>query len=241
MNPSDFLTMLRMLRHFTSSASPIIALLRGPLFTVILLITLLMAIMAIREGGLQPAIQVLLTDSHTSDTMQRELHSVARRDAVIDGLLKAVLAKTPSAARVRLAIIHNGEMGLTGVGLLRFDITHAIARQGFSVGAFVINGPLSDWNRYLEALLGGKCSAADLEGMGGAEHAQMVELGVSERLACPVLDIQGRLLGGLFVTWPTDLTAPEGTEMADLEVFAQGIAAQIAAALLVVGDDGPHS
>ncbi len=100
----------------------------------------------------------------------------------------------------RLAIIHNGNVGLTGVGLLRFDITNGIANQGYSVGNLLTNRPLSDWNSYLSTLLVNECSYSGPDGKGPADGNRVMEFGVSERLVCPVMDIKGRLLGGLFIT-----------------------------------------
>lgn len=205
---------------------------RGPIITATLLAAGLFGIISLREGGMQPGLRFVLTNPHAANALQRQLRSVARRDAVVDELLRALLAKASAAARVRLAIIHNGEIGLTGVGLLRFDVTQGAARQGFAVGTLITNGPLADWSPYLEKLLSGACSSAGLEGMSTPERGQMIELGASERLACPVLDMQGRLLGGVFITWPTGATIPVGNEMAVLSEFTTAIAAQVAAAIV---------
>ncbi len=236
MSLSDILAGLRLLYVLFGSASPILQILRGPLLTVVMMTGMLVSVVSVREGGLQAGLLLLLNNPHASDTMQRELRTVARRDAVIDGLLRALLAKAPTAARIRLAIIHNGEIGLTGVGLLRFDITHGVARQGFAVGSFVTNGPLSDWNSYLAKLLAAQCSVAGLEDMSPAEKGRMVELGVQDRLACPVADIQGRLLGGLFITWPIGAAVPEDSDMRALQDTTQAIAAQVAAAMIAAGE-----
>lgn len=232
---ADIIAFLRLLRTFIASASPIVAAVRGPILTVLLSMAMLIMAASLRQGGLYAGLTLLFGPLHHSDMLQRELRNVARRDETIDQLLEAILLKAPGAARVRLAIIHNGEMGLTGVGLLRFDVTHAVVAQGYSAGRMVINGPLSDWSPYLTRLLMGECSQAGLEGMSAAERTRMIELGVSERLACPVTDIQGRLLGGVFVTWPTGATVPDDADIRTLSDYMRHIAAQIAVLILATG------
>ena len=240
MSLADIIAAVRLFRVFAGSASPLVAAVRGPIITVMLSSMLVLAVLSVREGGVRAGVRLILENPHETNAMQRELRAVERRDEAINDLLKAELAKAPTAARVRVAVIHNGAVGLTGIGLLRFDITHALARHGYSVGTLLTNAPLSDWNLYLSHLLAGNCSIAGREAMGTAERARMEELGVSERLACPVVDIQGRLLGGLFVTWPTGVVIPRGADMADLVSFSKSIAAQIAAAMIAGGEQMRH-
>ncbi len=218
------------------SASPLIVALRGPVLTILLLSGVVLAVVSVREGGPQAGLEKILTNPHASNSLQRELHSIARRDTVIDGLLKAVLVKAPTAARVRLAVIHNGEVGLSGIGLLRFDVTHGTVRKGFSVGTFTSNGPLADWNPYLNKLLAGQCTVVGLEEMSAGERVRMVELGVQARMACPVMDIQGRLLGAVFIHWPADALVPEGADLNALEDFTRSVGSQIAAATTASGE-----
>lgn len=235
---SEILTIVGVLRAVVTFASPVLKAVRGPLLTVATCAALAVLVVAVREDGLNPGLRLLLVDPHEPDTMQRELKNVARRDTVLDSLLQAALQKAPTAARIRLAMIHNGEIGLTGVGLLRFDVTHAAARQGYAVGDLVANKPLSDWNPYLSKFLLGDCSFAPLEVMGQAELASMLELGVAERLACPVLDFRGRLLGGLFITWPVGVRLPEPEELPPIIQSTKLIAAQVAAAM--AAGEKPH-
>ncbi len=238
MSLSDLLIAFRLLRAMASLGSPLIVALRAPVLTIMLLSGVVLGVLSVREGGLRPGLQKLLTNPDASDSLQRELHGVARRDQVIDGLLKAVLVKAPTAARVRLGIIHNGEVGLSGIGLLRFDITHASARSGFSVGMFVSNAPLSDWNPVLGKFLADQCFWTALDDLSAAARARMIEMGANEALACPVLDIQGRLLGGVFVSWPVGAVVPQGNDLAALTEFTLSIAAQIAAAAIAGGNGG---
>ncbi len=238
MSLSDLLIALRLLRAMAGSGSPLIVALRTPVLTIMLLSGVVLGVLSIREGGLRPGLQKLLTNPDASNSLQRELHGVARRDQVIDGLLTAVLVKAPTAARVRLGIIHNGEVGLSGIGLLRFDITHASARSGFSVGVFISNAPLSDWKPVLGKFLADQCFQAALDDLSAASRARMVEMGSNEALACPVVDIQGRLLGGLFVSWPVGAVLPQGNDMVAFTEFTRSIAAQIAAATNAGGNGG---
>lgn len=239
MSLADLIAIIRLLRIVGAAAPAILVTLRGPVLTIVLLAALLMSVLTAREGGVRPAVRLLLEKPRTADAMQVELRTVARRDEVLERLMEAVLAKAPTAGRVRLAVIHNGEVGLTGVGLLRFDITHATANPGYTVGPLVTNGPLSDWNAYLTKFLAAECVSSGLEDMASEERARMVDLGVSWRLGCPLMDIQGRLLGGLFITWPVGAALPDDAAMRALGDATKLVAAQIAAAMIATSGDMP--
>ncbi|OIQ74482.1 hypothetical protein GALL_438680 [mine drainage metagenome] len=87
--------------------------------------------------------------------MQTELHQFAAANKLIDQLLETMLVRAGGASRVRLNVIHNGVTGLTGTGLLRYDVTNSVAAPGRLAGAAVTNQPLSDWSDFLPALLAG--------------------------------------------------------------------------------------
>jgi len=76
------------------------------------------------------------------------LKQASQTDRLIDALLLTLLQKAPTAARVRLDVIHNGVTGVTGTALLRYDMTNSVAARGHSVGDLVTNQPLSDWTNF---------------------------------------------------------------------------------------------
>ncbi len=67
----DLILLLRLLRNLATSTSPLVVLLRGPLMTVLLSASLILAVMSGREGGLWPAIQALLTKPRAAEAMQQ--------------------------------------------------------------------------------------------------------------------------------------------------------------------------
>ncbi len=156
----------------------------------------------------------------------------AQTDKLIDQLLTALLTHAPSAARVRLGVVHNGVTGVTGVALLRFDITNAVAAPGHSVGDLPLNQPLSDWNEFLPTLVAGRCYVgAAVTQTSLAVRAHLDALGANDFLACPVIDIQARMLGALLVTWDVHDIAPVGEAMQSLVEYAKSVGAQVASAL----------
>ena len=164
--------------------------------------------------------------------LQAELRRTAETDKLINQLLAALLARAPTAARVRLGVVHNGVTGVTGMALLRFDITNAVAGPGHSVGTMVINQPLSDWNVFLPALIAGKCQlGATSDELNVALRARLDALGAGAYMACPVIDIQGRMLGAVFMTWDVRDPPPVGEALRSLMDFASTICIQIASAL----------
>jgi hypothetical protein len=232
MSLTDFITVMRLVGAFLGSARPLASALRSPLLTVVLITALVLAVAAKREGGLQAGFDLLLTDPHAIDTLQHDLSETARRDKLTDDLLRRILAEAPTAARVRLAIIHNGTVGLNGVGLLRYDVTHAIARPGFSPGRLSSNGTLSDWIPFLNEMLASRCTYETLATAEQKTHDKMLEFGESSRMSCPVIDFQDHLLGGMFVSWQDGTTPAAPAELTRLEAYTKAAGLQIAAAMI---------
>jgi len=165
-------------------------------------------------------------------TMQAELHHVAMADQAIDKLLADIVGSDPSIARARLDVIHNGVHGMTGLGLLRYDLTNSIAGAGHAPGAMFENQPLSEWSQFLPDLLDGKCGLIGLDGMHGSlARARLEALNVGTLLFCPVTDQQGRLLGAVLAQWDTGTRLPEAEAMDQLIARMKKAGLQIAAVL----------
>ena len=170
--------------------------------------------------------------------MQAELHQYATSGKLIDELLGVALLHSMGAARVRLGVVHNGITGVTGTSMLRYDVTNAVAAPGRAAGGTVVNEPLSTWSEFLPRRDVGRPVPIDVDA--GEVHnfelqARMQLLGASSLLACPVTDVQGKLLGALFVNWDAGDQPPAGEQMQQLMDFGQRIGAQIASVLSVRG------
>lgn len=201
-----------------------------PVLTVLVLFVVGFGLMSWREGSASVAIQELFVKKHSPDQMQTELRRAAIQDALIKGIMNHVLAQTSTAARIRLAVIHNGEFGVAGATLLRYDITYSIAREGFSPGPLHVNSPLSNWS-YLNDMIKGACVNNGPDKWSTTERAILSEMGSDYRLICPVVDPSGRLLGALYLTWQNGSTHPPADDIASLSSVMTASGQQIAIAI----------
>lgn len=173
-----------------------------PVLTAAVLATFLFGILTVRLGGVGPAWNEIFFEKHTPDQMQAELRRITRRDARINAIMDLTLADAPAAARARLGIIHNGAYGLTGTAILRYDITHARAKEGYTPGPLNVNSPLSNWSTYVDALIADKCVANGQEKWSSQERVVLADMGAEFRIICPVLvPPEKRLLGAFYLTW----------------------------------------
>lgn len=240
---SDFLGTLKALLDFINSLGrPARSALLQPLATVMLLLALYAGWHIQDEGSLIRGLRVAFLDTRASRAergreleaaiLRAELYEAAESDRLVNQLLTALLQRTPHAARVRLGVIHNGVSGITGIGLLRYDVTNAVAAPGHSAGEIMQNQPLSDWSELLPKLLTGHCDMAKLAQLSNPiSRARLQSMGATAVLACPVSDIHGTLLGSLFVLWDVGDAPPEAAALHALKEYAQRIGGQIAAAL----------
>lgn len=177
-----------------------------PVLTAVVFATFLFGILTVRLGGVGPAWNEIFFEKHTPDQMQAELRRITRRDAIINGIMDRTLTEAPTAARVRLGIIHNGAYGLTGTAILRYDITHARAKEGYTPGPLNVNSPLSNWSTYVDALIANECVANGPEKWSAQERVVLADMGAEFRIICPVLvpilvPLRKRLLGAFYLTW----------------------------------------
>jgi hypothetical protein len=146
--------------------------------------------------------------------IQAEISRTAEANRVIDQILTSALANIPGAARIRLAVIHNGIAGVTGLSMLRSDITNAIARPGRATGDLSVNLPMGSLATFSPSMLDGSCwlnNTNNLSFNPGREHLERV--GVKTFLACPVKDPNGLLLGEIALHWDSGDTVPVGADM----------------------------
>lgn len=221
---------------------PLRVFLLQPLITVCVLLALYAGWHIRDEGSIAAGLHVAFVDTRAfraehlreleAALLQNELHQAAQTDRLIDQLLTTLLQHAPTVARVRLDVVHNGVTGVTGTALLRYDVTNAVAGAGHSVGPLLTNQPLSDWNEFLPSLLAGKCQLLSVsQGVNIAWRARLEALGTGTVLVCPVVDIQARILGALFLQWDVRDGAPAGEQLDSLMTYARSIGLQIASAL----------
>jgi hypothetical protein len=133
-------------------------------------------------------------------------------------------------------VIHNGVTGLTGTGLLRYDITNTATAAGRLPGQAAVNQPLSEWSDFLPVLLAGQCSfhrVADLRAL--ALRARFDSYGSTSVLVCPAADVQGKTVGAVFVSWDAADPVPATAELRAAMVTQLHLGAQVAAVLDLQG------
>jgi len=240
------LEVLRLVRAFLelllNLGQPLRTLLVPPLLTVAVLVFLYAGWHVRDEGSVSAGLRVAFVDTRAyraehmreleAAVLQGEMLRTPATAKLIDQLLTSLMDRAPTVARVRLGVIHNGITGVTGVALLRFDITNGVASPGHSVGPMITNQPLSHWNDFLPTLLAGRCHVGATAGVTNTVRRSRLEsLGAGSYMACPVIDIQGRMLGAVLATWDVRESPLVGGELQSLVAFARDICAQIAAAL----------
>jgi hypothetical protein len=223
---------------------PLLNMVIQPLLTVAILLCLYVGWHIRDEGNLAKGLRVAFVDTRANREaeqqqlvaalMQAELHQYATSGKLIDELLGVALLHSMGAARIRLGVVHNGITGLTGTSMLRYDVTNAVAAAGRAAGGTVINEPLSTWSELLPALLAGRCQLILMPEVRNFElQARLQTLGASSLLSCPVTDVQGKLLGALFLNWDAGDQPPAGEQMKQVMDFDQRIGGQIASVLSV--------
>jgi hypothetical protein len=239
----DLVGLLKALLEFANGLRvPIRVALVQPMITVGLLLLLYTGWHVQNEGNLLAGLRVAFLDTQASRAtrnrdveaaiLRAELYQAAETDKLIEQLMTALLQHAGSAARVRLGVIHNGVSGVTGIGLLRYDITNAVAATGHTAGVPTQNQPLSEWSAILPMLLAGRCVPSAVDQLPNlTSRARLQSMGATGVLACPVSDVHGTLLGCLFVVWDSGDVPPAGAQLAALMEFSQRIGGQIAAAL----------
>jgi hypothetical protein len=227
--------LLHLLNH---SSKAVRAALLPVCMTAALNLTLYAGWHVVQEGSLLDGVRAAFLNTGTSRAhdyahkMQLELQVSATSDRLIHGLLQDVLETAGNAARVRLSVIHNGQVLISGNGMLRFDITHAVTAPGRDSGVLVTNQPLSEWADYLTNLLAGNCVTFNVADVHNANaRIRMASLGMQLFIACPVINVQGVLLGAIFVSWDHGDTLPAKEDLPKLYGEMKHVAAQVAIAL----------
>ncbi len=231
---------------------PLCVLLTQPLITVGMLLFLYTGWHVRDEGSLAAGLRVAFIDTRAyrdqhehereAALLQTELHYAADTDKIIDETLAGLLGHAPLASRVQLGVIHNGITGVTGIALLRYDITNAVAAPGKAIGPLLLNQPLSDWNNFLPVLIAGRCFFGLVgEQPNPALRARLQALGAGTFMACPVIDSHTRVLGALLVTWDANDLPPTGDNLLALMKHATEVGTQIASALSLRGRLSPFA
>jgi hypothetical protein len=66
-------------------------------------------------------------------------------------------------------------------------------------------------------------------------RARFEALGATTVLACPAADVQGKMVGAIFILWDSTDPVPEGAELRRLTAAGQHLGGQIAAVLDLQG------
>jgi hypothetical protein len=242
----DFLAIFAaLLRIFIDFGRTTARTLVQPMLMAAVMIGIYAAINIMQEGSIALGLKAAFLESQTDRLvhnridekalLQKELRQFAAATKLIDQLLQTMLQQG-GGSRARLAVIHNGVTGLTGTGLLRFDVTNSVSAKGREAGYAVINAPLADWSDFLPTLIAGHCSmfrVADLKSL--PVRARLEQTGTSALMACPTADVQGKILGAAFVQWDENDPEPSGAELAALSTAEAHLSAQIAAVLDLQG------
>ncbi|HXT81137.1 MAG TPA: hypothetical protein VN702_16350 [Acetobacteraceae bacterium] len=246
----EVIALFRLLVEVCASAGPTVRrTLAQPVLTVCLMTVVYGGMHVLREESLSGGLRVAFLDSEASRDarkrelenamMQAELRQFTKSNRLIEKSLETLLERAAGAARVRLDVFHNGVIGITGNGLLRYDVTNTAAAPGHSSGPLVHNQPLSDWGSVLPALLAGRWQMVRTEEFKSASvRARFEAMGASISLLCPVADVQGKLAGALIVSWDAGNAPPSGVELQSLATSVQHIGGQIAAVLDLRGASG---
>lgn len=213
-----------------------------PLLTAICLTAVYTAVHVSQERSIAAGLKSAFFDTATdrqhrrriedSATLQAELHQFVAANKLINQILENIMLHAPGASRVSLSVIHNGVTGMTGTGLLRYDDTNSVAAQGRLAIPVKANQPLADWSEFLPGLLGGQCVFRHTKELQGASlRARIERYGVASLLVCPAADVQGKVVGAVFVMWDTNDPLPSPAQLQALRQAGQHQGAQIAAVL----------
>jgi hypothetical protein len=212
-----------------------------PMLMAAVMIGVYAGINIVQEGNTLSGLKAAFLDSRADrlmhsrlsekTMMQMELQQFSASTNLIDELLQTMLQRA-RGSRARLAVIHDGVTGLTGMGLLRFDVTNTVTAKGREVGPTIINASLAEWSEFLPTFVAGRCSlhrVGDLKSL--PVRARLEQTGSSAVLACPASDVEGKIVAGVFIHWDGNDPVPEGADLAALMTAEEHLGAQIAAVL----------
>lgn len=159
-------------------------------------------------------ISVLNDRNVSQDRVQTYLNQVTATRANVQREGEKALAMVPGAARIRISLIR-----MKASGSLTFDVAYGVAAPGHELGDLVSDRPLSEWYDYLPYFLAGKCQhmhTADLTDELAKKRLlpQLVAF-----LACPMIDTNGRLMGGLYISWDREEDIPQNMHDAEVALF----------------------
>lgn len=194
-----------------------------------------------REGNIRAAYQVLFEPSSSAAEREREtriavaqaqLRQEVVNEAMIKEHLTGFLSRNSTAARVRIAIIHNGTVGVGDNHVWKFDIISAVAASGRYPGVLVQNESLVSWAHFLPELLAGRCVTYTVASMQRTAGRDRLEgMGVLQVLTCPIRMPTGELLGAMFTMYDRADDVPKGPELDRVFADAGNVSAGLAYAL----------
>lgn len=163
---------------------------------------------------------------------QAQLRQEVQNMGMIRQHLESLLVKFPGIARLRVAAIHNGTVGVGDAHVWKYDVIQAVAAIGRIPGPLAQNDPLSGWAHFLPDLLAGKCAFYPTSSIGRTSGRERLEqLGVRQVLTCPIRLPSGELLGAMFTLFDRDEDVPKGDEFIRISTEAAAVAQGLSYAL----------
>lgn len=208
-----------------------------PLIIVSLLILAYAAQNMVRERSVSAGLMATFINSnltmadHRRDAeaaqLQAELVIEARVTRLIEGRINKLLDINPPTARVRVATLHNGIIGLAGNSKPRADVSYAVARPGRATGGMSVNLPISSLASFSDEMFGGACIIRDVKALAetpGKEHLK--SFGARRFVSCPA-SFEGRLLGIVTIYWDDSDLLPTTEEEARITLILHNEALEI--------------
>lgn len=169
---------------------------------------------------------------------QAELLAAAKSDRLVMGVLARLLSETPAAARVRVALVHDGTVSLAAMHMMHFSTTHALAAPGYDPGEMLQDQPLSRWSDFLAAIIAkpGCVLKRTGEMTDPVAVARMRAHGTDVVIICGIFSPGRQFIGAMFTSFdrlgylPADLTA--------IMARNQRAAAEIGTAVAAISGNG---
>ena len=154
---------------------------------------------AFLESRVDTAIR--LNQEHSA-LLQTEIRQAAIADRLVKEYMESLLYVLKTPARIRVGLVHNGIANTAGRSMMRIDAPYSVTALGRSQGATVVNQPFSDWSDYSEAMFKEECVTLHTSSIRNpAQLSRLLSAGIEVFIVCPIIDIQGSMIGGLFVSW----------------------------------------
>lgn len=182
------------------------------LWSLIVFFGVAFAITTIQPYWIETVKKIQISANQTEQ--QKQIIRATSANIRIDEIISQILDGTPSAARIRVSLIHKG-----ADGVLRFDVTHA-ATKSDDPGEILTNVPLTQWSPYLASFLNNQCVVNNIknEKIDPAARIRLLIAKNGASVGCPILSKDNHLLGAIFLSWDDPTTLPADTKTIEKEL-----------------------